>query len=405
MSAPVFSPTPTSTGSNLRLSARFADVGFSEIVRIRNRVLELKAAGETIHQFEGGEPFFETPEPIKEAMRRALAENKTRYAPSSGIPPLIEAIVDKVRAKNGIPAEPAHVIVAVGGMQGLYGAFNALLDPGDEVLLPSPYWTPTRDLIHMTGGRAVCVEMARMLTEGVEAVLGARLTPRTRAILVNSPNNPTGHVLTRAELEAIAEFAQRHDLVVVSDEAYEDLVYEGKHCSIASLPGMYPRTISVYTLSKSYGMTGWRLGYAVAPEPFITGIKTSVLYSTNGVSTPTQWAAVAALRDIPESFFEECRAAYRQRRDRLIAGLAELGLPVKPVPNGAFYVFPDVSSLGGTSSEIAMRLLDEARVATVPGTAFGCAGEGHLRLSYSLSLEAIERGLAALGEYLRRRTA
>lgn len=204
MSAPVFSPTPTSTGSNLRLSARFADVGFSEIVRIRNRVLELKAAGETIHQFEGGEPFLRRPSQSRKLCAAPWPENKTRYAPSSGIPPLIEAIVDKVRAKNGIPAEPAHVIVAVGGMQGLYGAFNALLDPGDEVLLPSPYWTPTRDLIHMTGGRAVCVEMARMLTEGVEAVLGARLTPRTRAILVNSPNNPTGHVLTRAELEAIA---------------------------------------------------------------------------------------------------------------------------------------------------------------------------------------------------------
>lgn len=154
----------------------------------------------------------------------------------------------------------------------------------------------------MTGGRAVCVETARMLAEGVGTVLGARLTPRTRAILVNSPNNPTGQVLTRADLEAIATFAQRHDLVVVSDEAYEDLVYDGEHISIASLPGMYARTISVYTLSKSYGMTGWRLGYAVAPEPFITGIKTSVLYSTNGVSTPTQWAALAALRDIPESF-------------------------------------------------------------------------------------------------------
>lgn len=393
-------PTPSPATTNLRLAARFADVGFSEIVRIRNRVLELKAAGETVHQFEGGEPFFETPEPIKEAMRRALAENKTRYAPSSGIPPLIEAIVEKLRRKNGIPAEPAQVVVGVGGMQGLYGAFNALLDPGDEVLLLSPYWTPTRDLIHMTGGRAVCVETARMLAEGVEATLGARLTARTRAILVNTPNNPTGQVLARADLEAVAEFAQRHDLVVVSDEAYEDLVYDGEHVSIAALPGMAARTISVYTLSKSYGMTGWRIGYAVAPEPFITGLKTSVLYSTNGVSTPTQWAALVALRDIPESFFAEQRAAYRRRRDRIIAGLGELGLPVKPVPDGAFYVFPDVSALGGTSAEIALRLLNEARVATVPGTAFGCAGEGHLRLSYSLSLEALERGLEALRQYL-----
>ncbi|MFQ3640782.1 MAG: aminotransferase class I/II-fold pyridoxal phosphate-dependent enzyme, partial [Chloracidobacterium sp.] len=287
-------------------------------------------------------------------------------------------------------------------MQGLYGAFNALLDPGDEVLLLSPYWTPTRDLIHMTGGRAICVETARILAEGVATTLAARLTPRTRAILVNTPNNPTGQVLTRANLEAIADFARRHDLVVVSDEAYEDLVYDGEHVSIGSLPEMYARTISVYTLSKSYGMTGWRIGYAVAPEPFITGLKTSVLYSTNGVSTPTQWAALAALRDIPESFLAECRAAYRQRRDRLMAGLAALGLPVKPTPDGAFYVFPDVSTLGGTSADIALRLLNEARVATVPGTAFGCAGEGHLRLSYSLSLDAIERGLEALERYLKR---
>lgn len=398
MSAPMPSPATT----NLRLSSRFAEVGFSEIVRIRNRVMALKAAGETVHQFEGGEPFFETPEPIKEAMRRALADNKTRYAPSSGIPPLIEAIVDKLRTKNKLPAEPSHVIVGVGGMQGLYGAFNALLDPGDEVLLLSPYWTPTRDLIHMTGGRAICVETARILAEGVATTLAARLTPRTRAILVNTPNNPTGQVLTRANLEAIADFARRHDLVVVSDEAYEDLVYDGEHVSIGSLPEMYARTISVYTLSKSYGMTGWRIGYAVAPEPFITGLKTSVLYSTNGVSTPTQWAALAALRDIPESFLAECRAAYRQRRDRLMAGLAALGLPVKPTPDGAFYVFPDVSTLGGTSADIALRLLNEARVATVPGTAFGCAGEGHLRLSYSLSLDAIERGLEALERYLKR---
>ncbi len=396
-------PTPSPATTSLRLSARFADVGFSEIVRIRNRVLELKAAGETVHQFEGGEPFFETPEPIKEAMRRALAENKTRYAPSSGIRPLIEALVEKARRKNGIPAEPSEVVVGVGGMQGLYGAFNALLDPGDEVLLLSPYWTPTRDLIHMTGGRAVCVETARILTEGVDATLGARLTPRTRAILVNTPNNPTGQVLARADLEAIAEFAQRRDLVVVSDEAYEDLVYDGEHVSIAALPGMRARTISVYTLSKSYGMTGWRIGYAVAPEPFITGIKTSVLYSTNGVSTPTQWAALVALRDTPESFFAERRAAYRQRRDRLIAGLDALGLPVRPAPDGAFYVFPDVTALGGASAEIALRLLDEARVATVPGTAFGCAGEGHLRLSYSLSAEAIDSGLEALRQYLAQR--
>jgi aspartate aminotransferase len=393
---------PALAPSGLRLSRRFDDVGFSEIVRIRNRVMDLKAAGKSVLQFEGGEPFFETPSHIKDAMQAALAQNKTRYAPSSGVAPLLDALVEKLRRKNRIAAKTDDVVVAVGGMQGLYAAFNSILDPGDEVLLFSPYWTPTRDLIHMSGGTAVCVNTRRAVADGMRVTLAAALTPRTRAILLNTPQNPTGMAFDRTHIEAIAEFAAAHDLVVIADEAYEDLVYEGEHVSIASLPGMYERTITAYTLSKSYGMTGWRIGYVVAPAPFSEGLKKSILYSTNGVSTPTQWAAVAAL-GTPETFFTECLAEYRTRRDALVSGLNALGLTVAPPPQGAFYAFPNVSSLGLKSSELALDLLDRAQVATIPGTAFGAEGEGHLRMSYSLPMETIERGLDALAGYVRER--
>jgi aspartate aminotransferase len=398
MTQPTLSPERR---TNLRLSSRFDAVGFSEIVRIRNRVMELKAAGRTIFQFEGGEPFFETPEHIKAAMRDALAENKTRYAPLSGIGPLVDLLAEKLTTRNRIPCAKDDIVVGVGGMQGLYGAFNSLLDPGDEVMLFSPYWTPTVDLIQMSAGVPVTVDTNAAFATGITAALEAKLTPRTRALLLNTPNNPTGTVFNRAQLEEVAAFAKKNDVVVVADEAYEDLVYEGEHVSIASLPGMYERTITTFTLSKSYGMTGWRVGYAVAAEPFATGLKKSVLYSTNGVSTPSQWAAVAALKTSTD-FFAECLAEYRQRRDLLVSGLNALGLTVDPVPNGAFYVFPSIKAFGKSSSEMAMELLDKANVATIPGTAFGAEGAGHLRMSYSLPVETIEKGLAALGAYLNR---
>jgi aspartate/methionine/tyrosine aminotransferase len=377
-----------------RLATRLDRVGFSDIVKIRNRIMELRAAGQSVYQFEGGEPYSNTPDYIKEAMTRALSEDKTRYAPSSGIPELRAAIADKLRERNRIQASGDNVIVLNGGMQGLFGAFQSTINPSEEVLVFSPYWTPIKDLIAHCEGTTVLVPTEEARREGFFATLARYSTARTRAIYYNTPTNPSGVVFTREEAEEVARFAQERDLVVVADEAYEDLVYDGDHISIASLDGMMERTITSYTLSKSYAMTGWRLGYAVATEPWMTGLRKTLLYSTNGVSTPTQWAALAAFTT-QSDFLEKNRAAYRERRDLILAGLNELGLTCTS-PAGAFYAFPDVTRIHTDSRQAADILLDRAQVATVPGIVFGEPGEGHLRFSFSTSLETIEAGLDSL---------
>jgi aspartate/methionine/tyrosine aminotransferase len=383
----------------LRLAARLDDVGFSDIVTIRNKIMELRAEGATVYQFEGGEPYSDTPDYIKAAMTAALNQNRTRYAPSSGIQELRAAISDKLRTRNRMAwVRDEHVIVLNGGMQGLFGAFQSVVNPGDEVMVFSPYWTPIKDLIAHCEGSPVLVPTAEAREQGFAHTLARHLTEHTRAIYYNTPQNPSGVVFTRAEAEEVAAFAREHDLVVIADEAYEDLVYEGEHVSIASLEGMTERTITCFTLSKSYAMTGWRIGYAVAAEPWMTGLKKTTLYSTNGVSTPTQWAALAALTT-PSDFLEKSRAAYRERRDVLVRGLCELGLSCSP-PAGAFYAFPDVARIHAESRKASEILLERAQVATVPGIVFGQHGEGHLRFSFSTSLETIEAGLDSMRKKL-----
>jgi aspartate aminotransferase len=382
-----------------RPARRFASVGFSEIVQVRNRVLELLAAGQKVWRFEGGEPWMQTPEAVKAAMTAALARGETRYAPSSGIPELRRAILEKVRDRNAIPADDESPIVVSGGMQGLFAAFATLLDPGDEVLMFSPYWTPVMDLVayHEAHGVLVATEPARR--EGLTAALARKTTARTRVLYWNCPNNPTGEVFTRGEVEEVAAFARERGLAVISDEAYEDLVYEGEPCvAIASLPGMAERTITVFTLSKSYSMTGWRIGYVIAPPTYQSPIKTVVLYTTNGVSTPTQWAALEALRRGTE-FVAEWRNGYRARRNRLMAGLSAAGYEHE-APRAALYLFPKCPAWLGQDSRAAARtLLDGARVATVPGVVFGPEGEGHLRFSFSVSEEMIAGGVEALAAF------
>lgn len=384
----------TTTPTDFRLASRLDDIGFSDIVNIRNRIMKLRAAGATVHQFEGGEPYMNTPDFVKKAMKRAVDENKSRYAPSSGIPELREAIAEKLRTKNGIPAQQSDVIVLNGGMQGLFGAFQSVVNPRDEVLVFSPFWTPIKDLIAHCEGRTVLVPTIEARANGLEKTLARYATDRTRAIYYNTPQNPTGVVFTRDEASAVSRFAQERDLVVVADEAYEDLVYEGEHCSIASIDGMLERTITVFTLSKSYAMTGWRLGYTVAREPWMTGMRKTTLYSSNGVSTPTQWAGLAAFTTETD-MLEANRAAYLKRRDLLLTGLNELGLTCEK-PAGAFYAFPDVSRISSDSREAAEILLDRAQVATVPGVVFGEHGEGYLRFSFSTSIETIRAGIDSL---------
>jgi aspartate aminotransferase len=387
----------TTKKSGLRLAKRLDEVGFSDIVQIRNKVLELRASGQTVHAFHGGEPFFDTPESIKYAMMKALVENKTRYAPSSGIEPLRTALAKKLEAKNRIDTTPDDVIVTAGGAHALHVAFQAVLNPGDDVLLFSPFWTPIRDMITGAEARALLVPTRTARRSGLTKTLEQFSTPHTRAIYYNTPQNPAGTVFTRAEAEEVAAFAKKHDLIVIADEAYEDLVYEGEHFSIASLPGMAERTISTFTFSKAYAMTGWRVGYAVAREPFMTGLRKLVLYSINGVSTPTQWAALEAL-STPQSIIDARREEYRVKRDLLVAALGESGLECE-TPEGAFYAFPDVSRIHKDSRKVAAMLLEKAHVATVPGVVFGAQGEGHVRFGYSMSTEALIAGLAALKSY------
>lgn len=388
----------TTKTKSIQLAKRLDEVGFSDIVQIRNKVLELRAAGKPVHAFHGGEPFFETPDAVKYASLRALVENRTKYAPSSGIDPLRAAIVRKLQTKNHIEAGAEDVIVTVGGAHALFVAFQAVLDPGDDVLLFAPYWTPIRDMITLAQGRPVMIPTSTARRNGLTAALEHFSTPATRAIYYNTPQNPSGIVFSREEAEEVAAFAKKHNLVIIADEAYEDLVYEGKHVSIASLPGMAERTITAYTFSKTYAMTGWRAGYAVAKEPFMTGLRKLVLYSTNGVSTPTQWAALEAMA-IPESVIAARREEYRQRRDLLVKGLNLLGLECE-MPVGAFYAFPSVRKIHKDSRRVATQLLDQAHVATIPGVVFGAQGEGHVRFGYAVSLETIQAGLDALSKIL-----
>jgi aspartate aminotransferase len=389
----------TSEGSFPRAARRFDSVGFSEIVQVRNRVLKLLAAGHKVWRFEGGEPYMPTPQPIKDAMTAALARNETRYAPSSGVEELRRAIVEKVRGKNGIPADPESPIVVNGGMHGLFAAFATLLDPGDEVLMFSPYWTPIVDVVAYNGAVPVLVGTERARAEGFTSALSRAVTPKTKLLYWNSPANPTGDVFSRSEVEEVCAFARDRGLAVISDEAYEDLIYEGAgHVSPASFPGMAERTLSVFTLSKTYSMTGWRAGYVIVPERWRTAMRTVVLYSINGVSTPTQWAMLEALR-LPDGFLDEARAGYRKRRDRLVAGLKDAGFAIQ-TPRAALYLFPKApASLGSDSKSAAKELLERARVATVPGIVFGPEGEGHLRFSFSVAEEMIAGGVEALRSF------
>jgi aspartate aminotransferase len=368
-------------------------LGFSDIVRIRNRVLEMQSRGMRVLRFEGGEPFMPTPDYVKQAMKDALDANETRYAPSSGVPRLLDAIVAKLARQNGLRVDHSNLIVTSGGAHGLFCAFQSTVNPGDDVMFFSPYWTPIKDQVTYCGGNPVLIPWDDVHASDLRTQLERYRTDCTRVLYVNTPSNPTGNMLTISELRAIADFANEHDLAVISDEAYEDLVYDGEHVSLATLPGMFARTISVFTLSKSFAMTGWRTGYLVADTLWMNDLRKLVLNSINGVSTPTQFAAAAA---IAHGFDPAWRDEYRRRRDLFVQGLADAGFRCAPPP-GAFYLFPDVRERLGNDSWKAMEtILDHTSIASVPGVVFGPHGEGHVRVSFSTSIETIEEAVAAL---------
>src|SRR3954453_19992985 len=383
--------------SGIRLARRLDEVGFSDIVQIRNKVMAMRAEGLQVHSLHGGEPYFETPDDIKFAAIRALVENQTHYAPSSGLLPLRKLLVEKLARKNAIHATTDEVISTVGGSQGLYAAFQSVLDPGDDALVFSPYWTPIGDLVTATQARPMLVPTISARRNGIRNTLAQFSTPKTRAIYYNTPQNPSGLEFTRAEAAEVAAFAIERDLIVIADEAYEDLVYEGEHVSIASLPGMAERTITCFTFSKTYAMTGWRAGYTVAKEPFMTAIRKIVLYSTNGVTTFVQQAMIDALKT-PEAEIDAFGEEYRKRRDLIVRALNEVGLKCEP-PAGAFYAFPNAEKIHKNSRTAAQILLEKAHVATIPGSVFGAQGEGHLRFGYAISIKEIEDCAEALRKF------
>ena len=392
--------TGTSSTGPFRLSEKSLSLKPSATVAVTSRALELQRQGHDVISMSVGEPDFDTPPHVKEAAIRAIQSGKTKYTAVGGIPELREAISEKFRRENGLTYAPDSVTVTSGGKQALFNAFFALLNPGDEVLIPAPYWVSYPEMVALTGAVPVAVpttpESGFMLDVDV---LASKVTPRTRMIVLNSPGNPTGAVFTPEILQAVAELAQRHDLMIVTDEMYEHLVYDAVQVSIGTFAPEH--TLTVNGASKAYAMTGWRIGYAGGPKGVIAAMNALQSQSTSNASSISQHAALAALVQHQETsqFIDMARRAYRQRRDTIVRGLNDMGLKT-PTPQGAFYVMADTTPIHQDELEAARIILDEAQVAVVPGTDF--AAPGQVRLSYATSLENIQEVLRRLGTVINR---
>ena len=354
---------------------------------------------EAIH-LEVGEPDFPTPSHIIEAAHEAARAGHTRYAPNAGLPELREALADKVLHRNGYESSPDQVVVTQGGIQALYLVLRALLEPGDEVLLPDPAWPNFRMIAHLLGARVLPYPL---VAEGdflprLED-LERMVTPRTRAVLVNSPSNPLGTVLPRELAQTLLEFARKRGLWFIADEVYDELVFDDTFVSVGSVAAPDDRLVSVYSFSKVYAMTGWRVGYLVAPPDLatiLTGMQEPIVSCVN---TPTQMAALAALNG-PQQVVGEMRDAYKVRRDELLEVLDRGDLPSSR-PSGAFYVWTDVSAAGMPSMDLARSLIETQHVAVAPGSAFGELGEGYVRLSLASSKDDLLEGASRLVRFVQ----
>jgi aspartate aminotransferase len=367
-------------------------VPWSGIVRIRDMMFSVTDP----FRLDQGDVSFDAPDSVKSAMSRAIAENRTHYLQSTGLPRLRELMAEKMRQKNGIPiGDVDEVIVTNGGIHALYVMFQALLEPGDEVLLPDPVWPPTHG--HAVAAHATPVFVPLRESTGWRYDLDElrrAVTPKTRAIYINSPHNPTGGVLTRADIETIAEIARERNLWVFSDEAYEDVLFDGEHVSIGSLPGMYERTIPMFTLSKSYAMTGVRVGYlAVKDKKVRDRAKKIVLYTTSNVCSIAQFGAIGALEG-SQACIREFATELRARRDFFYEGIRSLGgIFTGEPPQGAFYAFLRINAWDGASAgtspaasvswAMTEHLIKHGRIGCVPGVDFGATGEGHIRFCFA----------------------
>jgi aspartate aminotransferase len=401
----------TAVGKKMEQVIHFADrvnrINVSPTMMVLQAAERLKAQGIDVADFGPGEPDFPTPDHIKQAAIQALAENRTKYTPTAGIAPLRQAICDWHAAQLGSSYQPTDVIVTAGAKHAIFNAVAALCSAGDEVVIPGPYWVSYPDIVKCSDATPVILPTS--VADGFilrAAQLERAITPRTRLVIADSPNNPTGAVIPEDEFAKILAVCQRRGVWLLADECYSHFIYgNARPFSIASVPGSKDTLIIAGSLSKTFAMTGWRLGYALAPQPVIEACTKLQSQSISNVNSITQYAALAALRG-PMDSVATMLAEYARRRERIVAGLRAIPGITCTSPQGAFYVFPNISAHLSAAmpddTAAANQLLERERVAVVPGTAFGAPG--HLRLSYATSMERIEEGLRRLEKFFGRPT-
>lgn len=384
----------------IQLAERVKAVSPSMTLAISSRAKAMRQAGLDVCDFAVGEPDFDTPEFIRRAAKAALDDGKTKYGPAAGLPRLRELIAEKLNRENNLPYEPEQVMVSTGGKQALFNVLLAILDEGDEALIPMPYWVSYPEMVKMARARPVYLptseETGFKVTPGQ---LEAAINDRTRALILNYPANPTGTVYAPQELSRLAEVAAAHGIAIVSDEIYEKLIFDGaEHLSIGSLgEHVFDLTVTCNGFSKAYAATGWRLGYAAGPEKVIQAAVSIQSHSTSGANTFAQYGAIAALEG-PQSEVERMRLEFEARRSLMVEGVNSVPGLSCAMPGGAFYVFPSISETGLDSMSFCQRLLEQEKVAAVPGIAFGA--EGYVRLSYATGRETIAKGIERLRRFV-----
>jgi aspartate aminotransferase len=387
----------------IRFSQASSRLGTESAFDVLARARELEAQGHEVVHMEIGEPDFNTPEHIKAAAQAAIAQDHSHYSPSAGIPELRDAIAEYASRFRGVePYDRSNVVVGPGAKPLIWNMLSALLDPGDEMLYADPAYPAYESCASYLGARPVPVMLLESKNFRLDLdELAAKVTPRTKVLVVNSPQNPTGGVLTREDLVFIAELAERHDLLVISDEIYSRNIYDAEFVSIATLPGMRDRTVILDGFSKAYAMTGWRLGYAIMPAPLA---RTVTLFNNNTFSCTTtfvQRAGISALQG-PDAPVREMVEEFRRRRDAIVAGLNAIPGITCTKPEGAFYAFPNVSAITRDDRALASFFLEEAHVGSLGGTCFGAGGKGYVRFSYATSLGHIDLALRRIREALPR---
>ncbi len=386
---------------NYRISHRAASLSPSLTLAIDAKAKQMKAEGQDVVGFGAGEPDFDTPQHIKDAAIKALNEGFTKYTPSSGIPELRQAIADKFKRENGLAYKPSQIIVSCGGKHSCYNVILATCQEGDEVIIPSPYWLSYPEMVKLAGANPVVLPTSdKTEFKLMPGQLRAALTPRTRLLVLNSPSNPTGSVYTPEEIKAIGDICVEKGVLMMSDEIYEHLLYDGaKHQSVASFsPAHYDHTIVVHGFAKAWSMTGWRLGFLAAPEPIAKAIDAIQSHSTSNPTSFAQKGGVAALTG-PQDHLPEWLAEYDKRRAYAWEKLNSIPGMSCCNARGAFYLFPNISGLGLKSTDFCARLLEQEKVAAVPGIAFGA--DDYLRLSYATCMANIEKGLERIGRFCR----